>query len=145
MATTAETGRGADRRALLFEDAAALIQRDYCRELTVDSVARAIYTSRRQVQRAFAEAGTTVRDYVHSVRMERAADLLRSTPLSVREIGQRVGYRQPAQFAKAFRRSSGSTPSAWREHPRPNAGEVPVVGPWRGRPSADAHPADRAA
>jgi AraC family transcriptional regulator, regulatory protein of adaptative response / methylphosphotriester-DNA alkyltransferase methyltransferase len=27
-----------------------------------------------------------------------------------------VGYRQPAQFAKAFRRHHGRAPSAFRDH-----------------------------
>jgi AraC family transcriptional regulator, regulatory protein of adaptative response / methylphosphotriester-DNA alkyltransferase methyltransferase len=34
--------------------------------------------------------------------------------LTVREVAHRVGYRQPAQFAKAFRRHHGSSPSAFR-------------------------------
>jgi two-component system response regulator YesN len=30
----------------------------------------------------------------------------------VREVAQSVGYRQPAQFAKAFRRHHGTSPSS---------------------------------
>jgi AraC family transcriptional regulator of adaptative response / methylphosphotriester-DNA alkyltransferase methyltransferase len=33
----------------------------------------------------------------------------------VREVAQRVGYRQPAQFAKAFRRHHGLAPAAFRD------------------------------
>ncbi|MGH2898217.1 MAG: helix-turn-helix domain-containing protein [Solirubrobacteraceae bacterium] len=33
----------------------------------------------------------------------------------MREVAQRVGYRQPAQFAKAFRRHHGLAPSAFRD------------------------------
>jgi AraC family transcriptional regulator of adaptative response / methylphosphotriester-DNA alkyltransferase methyltransferase len=32
----------------------------------------------------------------------------------VREVAHRVGYRQPAQFAKAFRRYRGVSPSDYR-------------------------------
>jgi AraC-like DNA-binding protein len=46
--------------------------------------------------------------------MERAADMLRSRGTTVREVAHRVGYRQPAQFAKAFRRHHGASPSAYR-------------------------------
>ena len=35
--------------------------------------------------------------------MDAAAELLARGSLTVREVAQRVGYRQPAQFAKAFR------------------------------------------
>jgi AraC-like DNA-binding protein len=34
--------------------------------------------------------------------------------MTVREVASRVGYRQPAQFAKAFRRHHGDSPSDFR-------------------------------
>lgn len=46
--------------------------------------------------------------------MERAAQMLEREPLTVREVAKRVGYRQPAQFAKAFRRQIGYAPSEYR-------------------------------
>jgi AraC family transcriptional regulator of adaptative response / methylphosphotriester-DNA alkyltransferase methyltransferase len=48
------------------------------------------------------------------VRMERAAEMLDARGPTVREVAHRVGYRQPAQFAKAFRRHHGVSPSAYR-------------------------------
>ena len=46
--------------------------------------------------------------------MDRAAELLTTSALTVREVAHRVGYRQPAQFAKAFRRHPGLAPSDYR-------------------------------
>ena len=46
--------------------------------------------------------------------MERAAELLATRMFTVREVAHRVGYRQPAQFAKAFRRHRGVSPSDFR-------------------------------
>jgi AraC-like DNA-binding protein len=46
--------------------------------------------------------------------MQRAAELLARRNMTVREVARRVGYRQPAQFAKAFRRYQGQAPSAFR-------------------------------
>ena len=46
--------------------------------------------------------------------MQRAAELLARRSMTVREVARRVGYRQPAQFAKAFRRYQGQAPSAFR-------------------------------
>jgi len=46
--------------------------------------------------------------------MDRAAELLRIRGLTVRDVAHRVGYRQPAQFAKAFRRHRGLAPSDFR-------------------------------
>jgi AraC family transcriptional regulator of adaptative response / methylphosphotriester-DNA alkyltransferase methyltransferase len=50
--------------------------------------------------------------------MERAAELLRIRGLTVRDVAHRVGYRQPAQFAKAFRRHHGIAPSDFRANGR---------------------------
>jgi two-component system response regulator YesN len=48
--------------------------------------------------------------------MERAATLLRFGSLPVARVATMVGYRQPAQFAKAFRRHHGRAPSSFRGH-----------------------------
>jgi len=103
-------------RTSLFEDAAAIIHAEYGDDLTIDAVAARVATSRRQLQRSFSEIGrTTFRSYLTAVRMDRAAALLRERRAPVREAAAAVGYRQPAQFAKAFRRHHGMTPSALRD------------------------------
>src|SRR3712207_4610279 len=103
------------RRHALFREAASIIERDYARPLALDDVARRIASSRRQLQRAFQEAGeTTFRTYLQKVRMEAAAELLRNDTRPINEDGTAVGYRQPAQFAKAFRRHHKTAPSSYR-------------------------------
>ncbi len=106
-------------RTSLYEDACAIVHEEYAQDLSLDDLARRVASSRRQLQRAFAEIGdTTFREYLTAVRMDRAADLLTERDLTVREVAQRVGYRQPAQFAKAFRRRHGSAPSMFRSQAR---------------------------
>lgn len=103
-------------RRNLFTEAEAIVEREYDNDLSLDDLAHRLATSRRQLQRAYAEAGdTTFRLHLANVRMDRAAELLRSDrPLTVRQVAERVGYRQPAQFAKAFRRRHGMSPSVFR-------------------------------
>ena len=106
-------------RTSLHDEALEIIQAEYASELSLDDIARRIATSRRQLQRAFAEAGgTTFREAVAIVRMRKAAELLRDHRLTVGQVARRVGYRQSAQFAKAFRAHHGMVPSAYREHVR---------------------------
>ena len=103
------------RRRALFHEAVAAIERDYAdKDLSLDSVARSIATSRRQLQRVFGERQTSFRRELQRVRMTRAADLLRDTALPVAAVARAVGYRQPAQFSKAFRRHHGHPPSELR-------------------------------
>ena len=102
-------------RTALFEDAIAIVEEEYSSELSLDDIARRVASSRRQLQRAYAEIGnTTFREHLTRVRMDRAAALLAEKGLTVREVARRVGYRQPAQFAKAFRRHLGVAPSDYR-------------------------------
>ena len=102
-------------RTSLFEDSVAIVESEFGSDLALDDIARRIASSRRQLQRAYAEIGnTTFRDHLTRVRMERAAAMLSTQPLTVREVANRVGYRQPAQFAKAFRRHCGVAPSEYR-------------------------------
>jgi AraC family transcriptional regulator of adaptative response / methylphosphotriester-DNA alkyltransferase methyltransferase len=102
-------------RTSLFEEATAIVDEEYGSDLSLDDIARRVASSRRQLQRAYAEIGqTTFRDHLTGVRMEKAAELLNARGLTVREVAHRVGYRQPAQFAKAFRRHLGVAPSDYR-------------------------------
>src|SRR5256885_2589073 len=87
-------------RTVLLRDAVAIVEADYAEDLSLDAVARRVAASRRQLQRVFAEiGGTTFRDHLTRVRMERAAQHLEEGTRSIREVAQMVGYRQPAQFA----------------------------------------------
>jgi AraC family transcriptional regulator, regulatory protein of adaptative response / methylphosphotriester-DNA alkyltransferase methyltransferase len=114
MASTAKRQTTIDRRRELFEEAAEIIEREYAGELDLDRVARRVASSRRQLQRAFAEAGeTSFRSHLQNVRMARARELLREGSLPVHRVASSVGYRQPAQFAKAFRRHHGKPPSTF--------------------------------
>ena len=104
------------QRTALYEDATAVVNQEYAADLSLDEVARKIATSRRQLQRIYLEIGnTTFRDQLTQVRMERAADLLSQNGVTVREVANRVGYRQAAQFAKAFRVHHGMSPSEYRK------------------------------
>jgi AraC family transcriptional regulator of adaptative response / methylphosphotriester-DNA alkyltransferase methyltransferase len=118
-------GTGRERRRQIFEEAVAVI--DIAAgdpHVSVDAIARAVLTSRRQVQRAFAEAGTTVRDVLRRARMERAERLLDDYRLSIADVGRLVGYEQAAEFARTFRRHAGCTPSEGRRA-RAHPGSIP--------------------
>src|SRR3954463_13116252 len=116
----------AERREQLYREAMGLIASDYARNLHLEGVARALATSRRQLQRAFAEVGnTSFRDELAKVRMHHARALLASDGIPVRTVAASVGYHQPAQFAKSFRRHHGKAPSTYRKQIR--TGEQPCI------------------
>src|SRR3954462_10480985 len=104
-----------DARRLLYDDAMAIIEREYRFDLQLDGVAARIFTSRRSLQRAFNDAGRSFRGEHLRARLRAAAAAMRADPQrTVRDVSLAVGYRQPAQFAKAFRREFGVSPAVYR-------------------------------
>jgi two-component system response regulator YesN len=103
-------------RRAIYADADAIVRAEYARDLRPDAVARRVGTSRRQLQRVFAEVGgTTFAAHLTRVRLDRAAELLGRDPRPVREIARAVGFRSPGGFSVAFRRRHGVPPSAVRD------------------------------
>ena len=103
-----------DLRAALLQDALTILEAEYASQLELDDVARRVLTSRRQLQRCFTDLhGSTFRTTLREMHMRRATELL-ETGMPVGEIARAVGYTQPAQFAKAFRRTFGTSPTQFR-------------------------------
>ena len=106
-------------RRALFDDATALVRAECGRDLSLDEVARRIATSRRQLQRVFAEvADTSFRGYLTQVRLERAAELLRAGARPLSKVAAEVGYRSTSSFSMAFQRHHGVPPSELRREAR---------------------------
>jgi transcriptional regulator GlxA family with amidase domain len=107
------------RRRDLYREALEVIARRHGDpDLSLGRVAHEIATSRRQLQRALAEAGaTSFSRELQRARMVRAAELLQAGSLPVQVVAGAVGYRQAAQFAKVFRRHHGTSPSTFRREP----------------------------
>jgi transcriptional regulator GlxA family with amidase domain len=122
----------AERREQLYREAIELIAREYSQDLHLEGVARTLATSRRQLQRAFAEVGnTSFREELAKVRMHHARTLLATDGIPVRTVAASVGYHQPAQFAKSFRRHHGQAPSTYRKLSRDTAMQTRVPQPGR--------------
>ena len=65
--------------------------------------------------RAFKQSmGVTPGQYVLDRRMDRAKSLLKSSKLSVAEVGISIGFDYSSHFARAFRRAVGTAPSIFR-------------------------------
>ena len=81
---------------------------------TLADVARSLAVSERSLQRRLSEEGTTFRDEVDAVRQVTATMLLEDPGLALSEVSWLLGFSDQRAFTRAFRRWSGTTPSAWR-------------------------------
>jgi AraC-like DNA-binding protein len=106
-------------RAEIFEEAVAILWREYPARISMAEVSRRVSVSPRQLQRIFAErSGMGFRSYLTAVRMSAAADLLSASETPIKEVAAQVGYLDASQFTKAFKRIHGVSPTHWRVRTR---------------------------
>jgi AraC-like DNA-binding protein len=82
---------------------------------SVSTLAALVGMSRSAFASAFRSSfGRSPMQFLTSVRLDQAADLLRSTMLPIKAIGVRVGYTSRSSFAHAFERAFGVSPRRFR-------------------------------
>lgn len=59
-------------------------------------------------------AGSSPTEVVNRARIDRAKQLLATSPIAVTTVGQRCGFDTTSHFYKVFRRLTGTTPGAFR-------------------------------
>lgn len=81
---------------------------------SIDEVARVFEVRKRTLNRRLRERGLTFQELVEETRYHIARQMLRETGLDILAIAAVLDYSDAAAFTRAFRRWSGTTPSAWR-------------------------------
>ena len=61
------------------------------------------------------ETGTTVYDYLTSLRIDKACELLKDSNLKIADIALLVGYQNENSFIRVFRKNKSITPGKFRE------------------------------
>lgn len=99
-----------------LQRAAAHVAFSFARPLRLEQVAAEIaFTSPGNLSRLFRRRhGVSFQGYVQKLRLEKAAELFRSTRLPVASIARRVGYRDVSRFGQHFKRQFHRTPSEYR-------------------------------
>ncbi len=91
------------------------IEEHFEHSISLAQLAAAAGLSSFHFLRAFKQTlGVTPCQYVLDRRMERAKSLLKSSDMSVGEIGLCVGFEHASHFTRAFRRTVGIAPSIYR-------------------------------
>jgi signal transduction histidine kinase/DNA-binding response OmpR family regulator/ligand-binding sensor domain-containing protein len=84
-------------------------------EYSVDDLAAALAFSRRQLSRKFQSIiGLSPAEFIRSVRLKRAAQLLRDSQYNISEIAYMVGFNTIKYFNLNFKEEFGLTPSEYR-------------------------------
>lgn len=78
------------------------------------SVAKVLNLSPRSLQRRLREEGTSYKELLEQTRRDLAARYAKESQLSLGEITFLLGFSEPANFARAFKRWYGVTPTEYR-------------------------------
>lgn len=77
-----------------------------------DTLASRAGISLRQLERlCLAHLGSSIAEIYLAIRLDRAAELLRSTGLPVTQVAMACGFRSPAHFSRRYRQRFGKPPS----------------------------------
>jgi AraC-like DNA-binding protein len=91
-----------------------LLRSRLCEHPRIDDIARCLNLSERSLRRRLAESGRVFREIHDRVRAERALELLQAGVLSIADIGSEIGFDDPREFRRAFKRWTGMPPQAAR-------------------------------
>jgi AraC-like DNA-binding protein len=83
---------------------------------SVSELAFEVHLSPAHLQRLFKQkTGLHVRDLIGEHRLQKAAHLLRSSDLPIKEIAYSVGYEHHSSFVRAFQRRFSQSPKYFRQ------------------------------
>lgn len=104
-----DSGKGSLHRLLLY------INAHYREPLSREDIARAVGYNESYISHVFADnLGTTLKDYITSLRLKDAKILLTDTDMTVSQICLALGFGSIRSFNRTFLREVGRSPSQWR-------------------------------
>lgn len=100
----------------LIKKAKIYIKTNYSKYITLEDVAIEINVSPQYLSKLFKEeTGENFIDYLTSIRIKIAKELLENNCLNIKEICYSIGYNNPNYFSKIFKKTVGVTPTEYKE------------------------------
>lgn len=92
------------------------IKEHFMENITLQQLSDVFYLHPNYLSRLFKEkGGQRFIDYLTTVRVENAKELLAHSGLKINDIGPMVGYETPKYFGKIFKETTGMTPREYRD------------------------------
>ena len=96
--------------------AAKLLNESFTAEITLASVARRLAVSPQYLSKAFSHSfGVGFSEYLSSLRLKFAAELIKTTDDSITAISLESGFGNFSHFSRAFKRAFGKSPRDFRK------------------------------
>jgi AraC-like DNA-binding protein len=104
-----------DRSDLSMRVQAELIERLPNGQVDEEEIASSIHVSRRSLQRKLREQGVSFTQLLDNTRRDLSLQYVRDPQHSFNEIAFLLGFSEPANFSRAFKRWYGKSPSLFRQ------------------------------
>jgi AraC-like DNA-binding protein len=99
-----------------IESAVTFIEYNYMKEITVQGIANYVGLERTYFSKLFHNSmGMSPQNYICQYRIEKACQLIKSTDLNNKQIGQYCGVEDEFYFSRLFKRIKGITPAEFRK------------------------------
>lgn len=110
-----KTVKGGKVRDFYIQEALSFIEQNFQNEITVEDIVASCNLNRSYFSKIFHDSiGKSPQEFLISYRMSKAAELLKVTELSIRDISNAVGYSNQLHFSRAFKNAYGLSPRQWR-------------------------------
>lgn len=111
--------RSLDSGSITVRTCVDYMQAHYAEKITLQQIADSVYLHPNYLCALFKEyTGQTVFHYLTRLRIQKAATLLRSQPISVSQAAEQCGFNSPSLFAQKFREFKGMTPKSYSKQHR---------------------------
>lgn len=98
-----------------------LLTQDPARDWTLDELAESVHISKRHLSRIFnRHTGTSIGDYLQSLRLSVAEMLLKQSQYSVERVAEQAGFGSTRQFRRLWSRAKLLSPQDWRKQCLPD-------------------------
>ena len=106
-------------QAVLFDMDGTLVDSEKLWDISLAALAQLVELSLYHFAHVFKQSfGVAPHHYHMARRIDRATTLLQRSTLPVTQIGIQIGFRESSSFTRAYRKFTGVTPSAYRQHRR---------------------------
>jgi len=104
-----------DRDSITMQVRSRIVERLHDGTPNQGNIAESLHISLRSLQRMLNKEETNFKTLLETTRQELALHYIRETHRTLGEITYLLGFSEPSNFTRAFKRWTGKTPAAYRE------------------------------